>query len=466
MADPESDPSVSVSTEEVRVGKAFEADRFPVPAIAFQIESLAEDPVRIRLVDHIPESFSMEGVGFHPDYDSDNWTAYRDHRVAYERTIDPGESVLTVYGIRIDDTSEAEDFLGEPTIELTETDDDPDTGDVLGRETTRVVRDALSGDGDGDGDDGLSNLDSGSLLDDSDAAEDGAEGDSGDGDDDRSAAERDTDAADAHAERDTDAAESAPTPRDTADDLDAAMRDGDMDVTRVDVGDAEDAEDEGEDATPESVHSAAAAEALDPRDHPAAADESAGGDEDADAHADDTADRPAAATESVAAALAAEIRAGRVDDDDLSALREALDEASPTSVDARIGRLQSEVADLLAYRDALAGFLDENGTAEEALEEVSEELSDLTDRVEALDDSLSAAEADRADLRDEVADLADDVAAVSDRIETLDDDIDELDDRLDAVETFEDDIESLRSEIDDLQTFRDRLGDAFGAGSG
>ncbi|WP_299332283.1 hypothetical protein [Haloplanus sp.] len=466
MADPESDPSVSVSTEEVRVGKAFEADRFPVPAIAFQIESLAEDPIRIRLVEHIPESFPMEGVGFHPDYDSDNWTAYRDHRVAYERTIDPGESVLTVYGIRIDDPSEADDFLDEPTIELIETDTDPDTGDVLGRETTQVVRDALSG----DGDDGLSDLDSGPLLGDPDdppATEPNAEVD---------------------ADADTDA---SPTPRDPADDLDAAMHDGDTNVTRVDTADAapevdDDAEDEDEaeaeaeaDAeAPESVHSSAAAESLDPRDSPAAADGSVGDDDRDDAAETDpapehTADRPAVETDSVAAALAAEIRADRVDDDDLSVLREALDEASPTSVDARIGRLQSEVADLLAYRDALEGFLDENGTAEEALENVTEELSDLTARVESLDESLSTAETDRADLRDEVAAITDDVAAVSDRIESLDDGLDELgetvdslDDRLETVEAFENDIEALRSNIDDLQTFRNRLGDAFGAGQG
>jgi len=441
MADPESDPSVSVSTGEVRVGKAFEADRFPVPAIAFEIESLAEDPVRIRLVDHIPESFPMEGVGFHPDYDSDNWTAYRDHRVAYERTLDPDESVLTVYGIRIDDPSEAEAFLDEPAVELVETDADPEAGDVLGRETTRVVRDALSG----EGEDGPPDLDSESLL---------------------------GDPADADAEDGADApTDDAPAPRDPSDDPEAAMGDRDEDVTRVDAAAGEDG-DESEDGDgdgDDAVHSSAAAGALDPRDRPAAA-ASAGGDGDAEAESARGTDHPAAASaESVAAALAAEIRAGNVDDDDLSVLREAIDEASPTSVDARIGRLQSEVADLLAYRDALAGFLDENGTAQEALDEVTDDLTDLADRVDDLDDALSAADADRADLREEVAALTDDVAAVSDRIEDDVDDlgetVDRIDDRLEAVEGIEDDVEALRSEIEDLQTFRDRLGDAFGTGA-
>ena len=465
MADPESDPSVSVSADEVRVGKAFEADRFPVPAIAFEIESLAEEPIRIRLVDHIPDSFAMEGVGFHPDYDSDNWTAYRDHRVAYERTLDPGESVLTVYGIRIDDPSEAESFLDEPTIELVETDDDPDAGDVLGRETTQVVRDALSS----GGEDGLSDLDAGSLLGDE------AEADIPD-------AESEADAGGEADEATDDEADEAPDPRELADDLDSAMRAGDEDVTRIETADesetdedgtgdevggdadaegaadADDADDAETDADDESVHSSAAAEALDPRDSPVAGEH----------------DTSAPAADSVAAALAAEIREGRVDDDDLSVLREALaaeiETDASASVDARIARLQSEVADLLAYSDALADFLDENGTAEDVLGEVSEDVTELSDRVDTLADEVSAAETERTALGDEVSDLAEDVTAVSDRIEGLDADlgaaVDRLDERRDAVESIETDVEALREEIDDLQTFRDRLSDAFGTGQG
>ncbi|WP_338742152.1 hypothetical protein [Haloplanus salilacus] len=478
MADPESDPSVSVSTGEVRVGKAFEADRFPVPAIAFEIESLAEDPVRIRLVDHIPESFPMEGVGFHPDYDSDNWTAYRDHRVAYERTLDPGESVLTVYGIRIDDPSEAEAFLDEPTIELVETDADLDTGDVLGRETTQVVRDALSG----EGDDGLSDFDSGSLLGDPGETIDDADGRvNGATEADDSPEPRDPmEGEDAETEDEVESEEEAP-----GEEVESEEEAPDEEVESEEEAPGEEVEseeeapdEEGEDEAPASVHASAAAGALDPRDRSVGADGSVGSDAaetDTESTSDETVESTPSATttESVAATLAAEIRAGHVDDDDLAVLREAIDDASPTSVDARIGRLQSEVEDLLAYRDALAGFLDENGTAEEALDEVTAELSDLSDRVDDLADSLSAAEVDRADLDDEVAALTDDVATVSDRIDEFDDDlgdlgetVDRLDDRVDALEGFEDDIETLRSEIDDLQTFRDRLGDAFGTGQG
>ncbi|MFB6195608.1 MAG: hypothetical protein ABEI80_05515 [Haloplanus sp.] len=444
--DPDPETQVSVSTGEVRVGKTFEADRFPVPAIAFEIESLADEPIRIRLVDQIPDSFAMEGVGFHPDYDSDNWTAYRDHRVAYERTLEPGESVLTVYGIRIDDPEEAEQFLDEPTVEVLESEGSAaQTGDVLGRETTQVVRDALSGEDSGD----LSALsESESLL----------------GDD-------------------------APTPRDTDDDLTASMGDRDEDVTAVDVSEEEaaasesgeadaaadaadteaEAEEDDDESEDESVPSADVAEALDPRpERPVAGDAS---EESAEPAAEKAGDVPPGTTGSVAAGLAAEIRAGTVDDDDLATIEDALDGGVPTSVDVRVGRLQSQVEDLLAYRDALADFLDENGTAEEVLTEVSEEVDDLTDRVAALEASLEEAESDREDLHDEVTALSDSVAEVSDQVESVGDElagiettVENFDDRLTRVETLRSDIEDIQDELDELQTFRDRLSSAFGPG--
>jgi len=439
--DPDPDIPVSVTTGEVRVGKAFEADRFPVPAIAFEIESLADEPIRIRLVDDIPESFPMEGVGFHPDHEGDNWTAYRDNRVAYERTLDPGESVLTVYGIRIDDPEEADDFLGDPEIELIEHGEAAATGDVLGRETTQVVRDALSGDESSD----LGDLEAGSLLDDAPAPRD-----------------RNADAVSVTGARD----ESV-----TAVDVDESP-DADETVAES-TDDAVDADDADDDDAADAVPSGAAAEALDPR----AGDDVTGEepDRETETEADAAGGVGAAASpvESVAATLAAEIRAGTVDDDDLAVLQEAFEGEVPTSVDVRVGRLQSQIEDLLAYRDALADFLDENGTAEEVVGEVNEELHALTDRVDSLEASLAEADDDRAAIREEVSSLTDRVDGVGDRIGTIEADLDgvqstaeTLEERFDAVEELESDVEDIEAELDDLRDFRDRLSSAFGTDEG
>ncbi|MFD1634549.1 hypothetical protein ACOZ4L_02315 [Haloplanus ruber] len=531
----DSDPEtpVSVSTGDVRVGKGFEAERFPVPAIAFEIESLADEPIRIRLVDRIPESFAMEGVGFHPDYDSDNWTAYRDHRVAYERTLDPGESVLTVYGIRIDDPEEATAFLDEPTVELLDIDtgdDDIDadtTGseDVLGRETTQVVRDALSGNGAADlsaaGSEAASDADAESapLLGDEGVTPQPTDDDlaSAMGDRDESVHAVDTADEDGEAINESDEMigegdEMIGEGGETIDDDDQMIGEDDE---MVDEDDEAMDEDDQVTEEPEAVGHADAAAALDPQAGDGTADDDAASDEmtedgtgdttEADASAptadddtatptadddtaavttdDDTDGGPTATPGSVASALAAEIRAGSVDDDDLAVLREAFEDEVPTSVDVRVSRLQSQVEDVLAYRDALADFLDENGTAEAVLGDVSEDLADLHDRVDDLDRSLSAAADDRAALREEVTETADAVAdaserldaveGASERLDAVDDDLDRiesrlarLDEQLAAVEDVEADIEEIQSELDDLQSFRDRLNSAFGPGDG
>jgi hypothetical protein len=425
--DPDPETSASVSTGEVRVEKAFEADRFPVPAIAFEIESLADDPIRIRLVDDIPESFAMEGVGFHPDFEGDNWTAYGDHRVAYERTLDPGESVLTVYGIRIDDDDEATAFLGEPTVELVEADDaDASTADVLGRETTQVVRDALSGEGGED----LSGLDAEPLLED----------------------------------------RTAPGPRDTDDDLASVLDDRDRDVTAVEVQGEATPDAAAADADPAASREATAAaepdaaivDALDEADTETAGDAESTETGDATLDPTDAGSGVAAGSESVAAALAAELRADRVDDDDLAVLREELEGAVPTSVEVRVGRLQSQVEDLLAYRGALADFLDENGTAD-VLDDLNDAVADLSDRVEDLEADLSDASADREALRADVADASDRLDAVADDLEDLERTAERLDERLTEIEELESDVDEVREELEDLRSFRDRLNSAFGS---
>mgnify|MGYP000029451357 CR=1 FL=1 len=476
--DPAPDASVSVTTDEVRVGKTFEAERFPVPAIAFDIESVADEPVRIRLVDDIPESFAMEGVGFHPDYEGDNWTAYRDNRVAYERTLDPGEEVLTVYGIRIDDSDEAADFLDEPTVELIEHGEAANTGDVLGRETTQVVRDALSG----ESDDELAGLGP-------DAAADESAPEPRELDDDPESILGDRDESVTTVDTSAETAEESDAETDEDEDMEtdeATDEDAETDASEdTETDEGEDEETEESEDEPESVSSSAAAKRFDPRDwdqrhettHVTSDETDATPTEADEGDAEPTAS-PTATPGSVTAALAAEIRAGTVDDDDLAVIDEALASEVPTSIDVRVSRLQSQTEDLLAYRDALADFLDENGTAEEVLGDVSEGLADLSKQVDSLEASLADADAERADLNAEVASVAEtveDVSAtvedVAGRVDTLESDLaavetttESLSDRLDAVESLEDDIEAIHDELEELQSFREQLNSAFGPG--
>lgn len=153
---------VTVSDEGIAVRKEFSPDEFPVPAIRFEIVSSRDEAVTVRLSEEIPESFSMDGVGFHPEYHSDQWTAYQDHRVEFTGTVEPDSPLVTVYGVRLDDVSEGGQFMTEPSIvdvrpEGTDasTPDDDDRAedatieDIVSTDRDQVVKDMLSGDSDG-----------------------------------------------------------------------------------------------------------------------------------------------------------------------------------------------------------------------------------------------------------------------------------------------------------------------------
>jgi archaellum component FlaC len=379
---------VTVSTGAVSVEKSFSQDEFPVPTVTFDLESAADDPVELRLTDEVPMTVEMSAVGFHPDYDGDAWTAYRDGRVQYEATLDPGESVRTVYGVRDDEMVEADAFASEPRVELLTADaaDTPeamDEDDALDRETTRPVREVLAG-------------------------EDGAP---------------------------------------SAADVEAALGGPDDGPIGMPV---------------------------------VSGDPSTGGGIDLDAPPADEGDDG----ESLAATLAAELRAGDVDDEDVETLRDHLgpaveaatdpptaaevaaeldvdpdpDPGVPTSVEVRIDRLQSTVDDLAAYTGALEEFLDEEGEGREAIEGFRAEAEALSGEVEAVRETVDGVE----ERLDEVAEDLADTREVAERVDTeVTDDLDRLDDRLAAVDAETDD---LASAVERLDEFRERLKGAFGAG--
>jgi archaellum component FlaC len=453
MEEPDLDVPVSAQEGDVTVEKSFAADRFPVPAITFTITFTGDDPVNLRLVDEIPDSFSMEGIGFHPDFESEHWTAYRDHRVEFVRTLAPGATVETVYGIRIDSPDDAREFLGTPTVELLDEgeSDRAEAESVLGRDTTQVVRDALAGER------GMAALDDDSPLSSPDeprpepraltsetvsvvSRRDESTVDAGDAEPD--ASETDAGASDHAVEANESEAEASATELSDMEDEDPETVEEELDVESNDAPDG--ARETGATATgaaaPES-------EAL-VEEAPASPSEPDG----------------------VAAALAAEIRAGDVAQEDLELLREELDFGAPKSVDVRIGRLQSQVEDVIAYRDALAEFLDDQGTADELLDDFRGDLDSLESRLADVDASLSAAATERTDLADDVSAMRETVDDVESEVASLDqemgevrEDIASIDERLVEVEdAVQSELDEVRSELEDLQEFRDRLSSAFG----
>ncbi len=73
MSNSQAYDEVTVAADGVTVTKRFEADEFPVPAIAFNLTSRRSVPVTVRLVDTVPDDVAVEDLGFHPEYGSDYW---------------------------------------------------------------------------------------------------------------------------------------------------------------------------------------------------------------------------------------------------------------------------------------------------------------------------------------------------------------------------------------------------------
>lgn len=178
---------------------------------------------------------------------------------------------------------------------------------------------------------------------------------------------------------------------------------------------------------------------------------------------------------SVVDAVVAELDRRELTEDERATVRSALGVDPPTHVDAKVNRLQTQVAELEAYRGSLKAFLDENGTGSEIVDDLNAQLA----AVEAdLDDLASEVEAVRTGARDDAerieADLEtlrtnveSDVASLREVVDGLEAQISDLEAEVSALEAeHDDDVTELRSSIEELESLQDKLSTAFGSVGG
>ncbi len=473
---------VTSSASGVTVEKSFDGEEFAVPAIKFEIASERDEAVSVRITDRIPDDFPMDNVGFHPEFENDNWTAYKDHRVQFERVLDAGETLTTVYGIRLSNWQEAEQFLRPPMVDAVgaseerEASDDEEVADntitdIVSEDSSQVVRDVIAGESDLPG-----------------LGDDGDEGGSDDAFGDDPLADEGSDPlAEADGSLDDPLAtgpEGDDDPLGDDDSLDDPL--GGDDPLAGDDTDALTDDERGVDDRPAdgaSVDADPLASGDSPEDDPLGGDVpddgADAGDEDAlalgESNEEETGRKPAADAEpaerdedvtvpdrqtspprpgSVAAALADEIRAGEVAEGDLDVLREELDLEVPESTNVRLRHLQSRVDDLSAYTEALEKFIDENGTAQDVVDDFESEVDALREELADVREGVENAKDDGAQTRARVADLEDDVAAVSeetDRVEDLGADLEDVREDLDGVADLDEEVAELREELTHLR---------------
>lgn len=386
-ADP-SEVSVVVKEDGLSVEKSYEPDDFPVPAIAFVIQSDRNERVHVRLSDGVPDDVDPSDIGFHPKYGAEFWDV-EDGRIVFERDFEAGEEYTTVYGLR-SETEDVEQYLSEPEFDEV----DPPLEDVA-EAVSEVIddEDAASESQDDTGDDLTLDLDD-PLSGGSDASSD------------------------------TDREEASP------DDIEGAIAEADTDAQPDEAV---------QDADPPSQGTAA---------------RSSGG----------------ISPANVADALAAELREGNVSEEAKATLRDEL-EPQRDSVDARITDLQSEVSDLRAYTSALEEFLDEEGDAQQILDDLDDRLTSVEESLTELDeasdrnaDRIGEMDADLASLDDEVGDIDKRIDEVADEVDTVREEVgDDIDDRVGDLEHR---LDAIQDDLEQLDQMRQQLSSVFGAQAG
>ena len=255
----------------------------------------------------------------------------------------------------------------------------------------------------------------------------------------------------------------APDDGATPDDVSAAMPDeeaaGGSDENDNDSTAVDDATSAESDAAEESSADDASEELVIPEVN---ADDATTG-TDGDLSLDLDADPLEAAESTVADALLQELRTGAVSERQRDALREELDLATG-SVDARLSKLQSDVADLEAYSAALEEFLDEHGTGAQLIEDFEDRLGDLEGDIGALEAAVQ-------DKDEHIADIEGRTETIEAELDTFDAELDDLEGTVESLaedlETVEAslpensdigaEIESLEDELATIRTWQERL---------
>jgi len=204
------------------------------------------------------------------------------------------------------------------------------------------------------------------------------------------------------------------------------------------------------------------------------------------ADTDGTSDDAVAAVsgDTLVEALAAEIRQNNVSAEDVKLLRQAFEIAGQEggSIQARVERLQTDVADLRAYSDAMEEFLDDNGTAQQLLDEFESDIEaiessvddmeatveDNSEEVAAISDEVSSLGSDVAEIGGDLEDVSDDVDSVEGTVADLEDSLSELEETVDDLqesvtdEDVGDRLEDIEGDLEDLQTWQEQIKETFG----
>lgn len=452
--------AIVLTKQGVTVQKELVTEGVPLPAVRFAIESDRSVPMAVRMAERLPDSVSVRDIGFHEEYDRECWRTDGGQRLAFERVIEPGERVITVYFIRdsIDDLSH---FEQPPTIDQVQPVDEEDTMAAPIFRGSSAVESPIDDDLTLDAD--ISGVDIGPHAGDLTLGEPHANGDEPDDgfieaspDEPLELNEPPDDTPVRSAEIDEDTKPEAspdeplklnePTDDESVEptaDVDGAIdADSHADSTPdLDAGLAETVPEPIDDTLEDRIE-AAVERALASQDAPDSLRddlESVIDDRIAASRSERSSGDP---SEPVLDRLLEEL--DETDTPDLiDDLRAALGVGTPNHLTARIKRVEGELNELAAYTDALKEFLDDRGSARAVLDRVENRIDAMGTDIQSVEDRLDEIAADRDEIDDIQTELETIHSALDTYGQTLETTRSRTDDRLDAI-------------ADDISTLADR----------
>ena len=171
--------------------------------------------------------------------------------------------------------------------------------------------------------------------------------------------------------------------------------------------------------------------------------------------------------DSLTASLATEIRQQNVSAEDVKLLRRAFEIAGQDggTTTAQIEQIQADVSSLRAYTSALEEFLDENGTAQEIIEDFENQVDTFEDQLSTLQSSLDenseqleTVTSEVEGFSGEISSISEEMDAVSTEIEDMTDKIESIDGRVDSVT---DEMDALSGDVDDVSGQVDSMDEQF-----
>ncbi|KTG26988.1 hypothetical protein [Haloferax profundi] len=487
----------------VTVEKSVWANGEGLSVVRLEVSSERDDPVDFRLVESVPRDFPLENLGPHPKYNGDKWTKTDDRAFVYADRLEPSGEASTLYGIKGLSPNDLESFLTETAVEIDPAGDEPasdsdDSTTMTNDDTTDTEIDDTTTD-----DHSVSQRSdfNGHIPRVEDLRSASGGWDSGQSD----TTPSDIQFVGSRAQSTADSATDADSDSQPKVELDDPTADADENEPTTDADTEEGSEDDATDAsvevgTAESAESTAErdsagtdefeTDAVEDRDGPETADEVVGTDsaassdgnvspenspdeettkdsvESAASDSDTTESETDVETDAdgVVDALVAELSARDLSEEEMAVLRDSLGASSPNSLDVRLEHVQNRVDNLAAYTTALEEFLDENGTAEQVLDDLQTDTAEMREDIERLESALSASKEAIQTIESQVESIEDRMVTTS----TFEERLSELDERLVSesaleaqVEELTDELEDIRGDVETGKTWRSNLSQAI-----